>query len=97
MHDLRPAPWVRATITDRGGMLLDLRGRGTWNLLNPTGALWWQHLTDCGDSAKAADAVAERYEADPERVRGDMQVLASELLGRGFLVAAPSRKRRWRR
>ncbi|MER7399692.1 PqqD family protein [Streptomyces sp. NPDC000151] len=95
MADPRPASSVHATITEHGGMLLDLRGRGRWYALTASGALWWRHLTDGSTVDDAAAAVAGHYRADPDQVRADMRVLAQQLYERGML-RIPGR-RRWLR
>jgi hypothetical protein len=87
MADLRPARTVRVTITDRGAMLLDLRGRGRWYVLTPSGALWWRHLTDGATAREAADKVADLFGAAPEEVRADMTTLAAQLVARRLLQA----------
>ena len=93
MPDLRPATTVHATFTERGGMLLDVRGRGRWYVLTPSGALWWRHLAEGATADEAADAVAAHYGADPEQVRVDMRALAQQLCDRRLLCTAD----RWRR
>ena len=95
MPDLRPARTVRATITDRGAMLLDLRGRGRWYALTPSGALWWRHLADGATVREAADQVAELFGGAPEEVHADMTALAEQLVARRLLWAP--RLKRWRR
>ncbi|MEV0598498.1 PqqD family protein [Streptomyces sp. NPDC050315] len=95
MSDLRPASTVHATITERGAMLLDIRGRGRWYALTAPGALWWRHVAEGTTIDEAADAVATHYGADPDQVRADMRTLTQELYDRG-LLRTPGR-RRWRR
>ncbi|UQA91528.1 PqqD family protein [Streptomyces halobius] len=95
MSDLRPAPTVRATITERGGMLLDLRGKGRWYALTFSGALWWRYLAAGATVDEAADHVSALFGADPNRVRTDMRALAQQLLDRRML-RDPAR-RRWHR
>ncbi|MEV8311002.1 PqqD family protein [Streptomyces flavidovirens] len=85
MPDLRPASTVHATITERGGMLLDVRGRGRWYALTGSGALWWRHLAEGATADEAADAVAAHFGCDPERVRADMRNLARQLQARHLL------------
>lgn len=94
MSELRPARTVHATITDSGGMLLDVRGRGRWYALTASGALWWRHLATGLTANEAADAVAKHLHADPQRVQPDMRSLAQQLHERG-LLAIP-RRGRWR-
>jgi hypothetical protein len=96
MRDLRPAPTVHATITERGAMLLDLRGRGRWFALTASGAYWWACLTEGATPGEASDEVAEHFGADPDAVRADMSALAERLTVRG-LLCSPRPKRRWRR
>lgn len=95
MPELRPARTVRATLTDHGAMLLDLRGRGRWYALGPSGARWWHHLTHGATTDEAADRVAAHYGVDPERVRADMHALAVQLRARRLL--RPTGLRRWKR
>jgi hypothetical protein len=95
MFDLQPAPTVRATITERGGMLLDLRGRGRWYALTFSGALWWRYLAEGATIDEAADHVAALFGADADRVRADMRALAQQLLDRRMLHVPACR--RWHR
>ncbi|TQK45288.1 coenzyme PQQ synthesis protein D (PqqD) [Streptomyces sp. SLBN-118] len=95
MLDLRPTPTVRVTITERGGMLLDLRGRGRWYALTFSGALWWRYLAEGATVDEAADHVAALFGADADRVRADMRDLAQQLRDRHMLYV-PAR-RRWHR
>ncbi|RII06962.1 hypothetical protein DSC45_34610 [Streptomyces sp. YIM 130001] len=95
MPDFRPAATVRATITDRAGMLLDLRGKGRWYALTLSGALWWRHLEEGATVDQAADRVAESFGADPQQVRADMHALSQQLVDCRMLCA-PTR-RRWHR
>ncbi|MEU7488079.1 PqqD family protein [Streptomyces sp. NPDC042319] len=95
MPDPRPSPTVHATTTERGGMLLDTRGRGRWYALTAPGALWWRHLAEGATADEASDRVATHYGAEPYQVRADMQILASQLYNRGLLRGV--RRRRWLR
>ena len=95
MPDLRPTPTVRATITERGGMLLDLRGRGRWYVLTLSGALWWQYLAAGATVDEAADQVAALFGADADHVRADMRALAHQLRDR-HMLRDPARRRRHR-
>lgn len=92
MTALRPARTVHATITDSGGMLLDVRGRGRWYALTASGALWWHHLASGATAGRAADAVANHFQIDPQRVRDDMRTFAQQLQAQVLLTDA---KRRW--
>ncbi|GAB4085947.1 hypothetical protein GCM10028784_25770 [Myceligenerans cantabricum] len=85
---LRPARHVRATITDHGGMVLDLRGRGRWHALSPVACLWWQYLGAGLTVAETADLVAARYSVARERTRSDGDELVRDLHERGLLVAS---------
>lgn len=93
MPDLRPAPTVHATITDSGGMLLDVRGRGHWYALTSSGALWWHHLAAGATTQEAADTVADYYRADRRQVRADMRTLAQQLHAHGLLKTTRGRRR----
>lgn len=92
---VRPAGTVRATVTDQGAMLLDLRGRGRWYALTPSGARWWRHLADGATPEEAADRVADHYGAPPEQVRTDMQQLTRTLLAERLLRPCRERRGRW--
>jgi Coenzyme PQQ synthesis protein D (PqqD) len=92
----RPNRHVRATLTDRGGMLLDLRGRGRWFALTPTAALWWQHLLDGASLAAAAAAIADRCGISIHRVNADLQPFIQTLLRHRVIepVSPQGRRRR---
>ena len=101
-HDLpappyRPNRHVRATLSDRGGMLLDLRGRGRWFALTPTAALWWQHLLEGASLAEAAAVIADRWGISIHRVAADLQPFIQTLLRRRVIepVARQGRRERW--
>ena len=76
---VEPSGHVRIWITEHGAVLFDLRGRGHWYALNRVGAHWWQQIAAGATIGDAARAVAERFGADVERVRTEMQPLAAEL------------------
>ncbi|MFE0059929.1 PqqD family protein [Streptomyces sp. NPDC059003] len=78
-------------------MLLDLRGRGRWFALSPSGALWWRHLASGMTADAAADRVAEHYGVPAHQVRADMRALAEELVRRRLLTASRPGKAKVRR
>jgi hypothetical protein len=82
---LRPSRTVRVTVRDQGAMLLDIRGRGRWYTLPASGARWWTQICSGLTCDQAADLVASSYDADLERVRADMRVLAQQLMDRRLL------------
>ncbi|KWX01744.1 hypothetical protein LI90_2776 [Carbonactinospora thermoautotrophica] len=92
---VRPSRHVRATVTDDGAMLLDLRGRGRWYALPASGARWWRHLAAGATADQAAEAVAAHYRIDPTRVRADIQAMVADLLSRGLLEIVGRKRRRW--
>ena len=92
---VRPTSTVRATVTDQGAMLLDLRGRGRWYALTPSGARWWRHLADGASTEEAADRVADHYGVPPAQVRADMRNFTRMLLERRLLRPCGTRRRWW--
>jgi hypothetical protein len=92
---LRPHRHVLATITEQGGMLLDLRGRGRWFALTPSAALWWQHLEAGATPAEAAGAIAKRYRITTERASADLQPFVQALLHRGMIELVRENRRWW--
>lgn len=100
LPNIRPARHVRATVSDDGGMLLDLRGRGRWFALSPTAAQWWATL-EAGHSAdQSAEAVASYYHWIPaEQIHADLASLTNDLLNRGLVTSTlrsrPSRRLPW--
>jgi hypothetical protein len=79
---LRPSRHVRATITEHGGMLLDLRHRrGRWYALTPTAAFWWQRIQDGRTTGQACQAVAHRYGIPLSLVNADLTPFIETLVG----------------
>lgn len=95
-RDLSPSRHVHATITERGGMLLDVRGRGRWYVLTPPGARWWHYLAEGASPDEAADRVAAYHGVPADTVRDDMRRLGRQLADRGLLKTNTSRRKRWR-
>lgn len=92
----RPHRHLRLTLTDQGGMLLDLRGRGRWFALSPSAALWWARVQDGAALPEAAAAVALRYGISVDQATADLEPFIAEMLCRRMLLpAAPSRWWPW--
>lgn len=91
---------VRATITEHGGMLLDLRERrGRWYALTPTAALWWQRIQDGCTTGQASQAIADKYRITPAQAAADLAPFLATLLHKRLLTPVPqqcSAKPRWR-
>lgn len=94
---VRPSRHVLAVITDEGAMLLDLRGRGHWYALPPSGSLWWKHLASGASTQQSADAVAAHYHMDPARVYADIGRLVDDLLRRRLVEPVTPRRGGWRK
>ncbi len=92
---VRPSRHVMATITDEGAMLLDLRGRGRWYALSPSGSLWWKHVAVGASTEQSADAVAAAYHVDPARVHADIRRLVDDLLRRRLVEPLTPRRGWW--
>ncbi len=67
-------------------VLLD-KGRGIYYGLNAMGHRMIALLLHHADADVVADLVCRDYEAPPERVRGDLRGLVTDLLDRGLLSA----------
>lgn len=91
---LQPSRHVRAWTTEHGAVLFDLRGRGHWYALNRAGAHWWQEITSGATPEDAVHAIAERFRADADQVRTDMQALTAQLT-RLRLLRPAGRWPRW--
>jgi hypothetical protein len=90
---LLPSRHVRATITEHGGMLLDLRShRGRWYALTPTAAVWWQRIQDGCTVGQASQAVADRYGIPYEQAAADLRPFLATLLGKRMLTPARQHK-----
>jgi hypothetical protein len=84
---LLPSRRVRATITEHGGMLLDLRERrGRWYALTPTAGFWWQRIQDGCTVGEASQAVANRYGIPPEQASADLRPFIAALLRKRMLT-----------
>lgn len=88
---LRPVRHLHATVTRKGAMILDMRGKGTWHALSPVAAAWWMYVTAGQPFDRAAQLVATRYDTDLEQVRADGAGLLRDLRDRGLLI--PDRER----
>ena len=99
--NLLPSRYVRATITEHGGMLLDLRERrGRWYVLTPTAGFWWQRIQDGCTVGEASQAVADRYGIPPEQATADLIPFIAALLRKRMLTPASRHENgmpRWRR
>lgn len=94
---LLPSRHVRATITEHGGMLLDLNERrGRWYALTPAAALWWQRIQDGCTTGQASQAVAGRYQIPPAQAAADLAPFIAALLQKRILTPVRKQKR-WRR
>jgi hypothetical protein len=96
-----PGRHVRATITERGGMLLDLRERrGRWYAFTPAAALWWQRIQDGCTAGQASQAIADRYQIPPAQAAADLAPFIAALLRKRILTPVRQQKSttsRWRR
>lgn len=91
---LLPSRHVRATITEHGGMLLDLRRRrGRWYALTPTAGFWWQRIQDGCTTGQAGYAVANRYGISLSQADADLVPFIESLLRTRMLTPVRQRKR----
>lgn len=81
----RLAPYVYASITADGAMLLDTRRKGTWFTVNPAGARLLHLLLDGATLDQAVTALATFYRADRTTIWIDMAALVADLTERGLL------------
>ncbi|WP_433020152.1 hypothetical protein [Kribbella sp. CA-294648] len=91
----RLPPYVFATITPDGAMLLDSRRRGKWFAVNPAGARLLRALLDGANLHLAAQSVANHYRAQHTSVWIDMARLTADLCDRGLLLKPSSGVRKW--
>lgn len=89
-HDfdrLRMSRDVRASTTDAGLTLLDIKG-GLVLASNVVGAHVWQSLAEGCTPIEAARRVAERFEVSFERAHADVQTFVASLIARGLVTRA---------
>ncbi|MFC0623646.1 PqqD family peptide modification chaperone [Kribbella deserti] len=91
--EYRLPPYVYASITADGAMLLDTRRRGTWFTVNPAGARLLHLLRDGKTLDQAVTALAEFYRADRTTLWIDMAGLAAELIRRELLQQSAQESR----
>lgn len=83
---VRPAPGVRDTLLDNGYLELVSDETGRRYFCHPIGAAMWISLRDHdGQMDRAAQHLAEAWEADEKAVRADMGLWVDELCGAGLL------------
>lgn len=56
--------------------------------LDPVGTAMWEALLETGTIGGAHAALAPKYDADPERLFGDLRSLAHQLIAKGLLTVA---------
>lgn len=85
-----PAPGVLFQALPDGAVLLDTRSEVYFGL-NAVGARVWQLLPGARTLDELSAAVAAEYpDADPRRVRADVEKLVEALVAEGLLRAAPA-------
>ena len=67
-----------------------LPGVGEVKVLNPAGALIWQHLDGKKTVQEIAQAVTEEFEVEPDSARADVLAFVQELEEREMLQPAGS-------
>ncbi|MDQ3068778.1 MAG: PqqD family protein [Acidobacteriota bacterium] len=71
-------------------LVLDLRSSQYFGLTG-TGARVWQLVESGHDSADAiTDTLAAEFDADPERIKEDVERFLDDLVARGLLVGPPA-------
>jgi hypothetical protein len=85
--------WVAVTVTDDAGMLLDLRGKGTWYLLPSAAVAAWIPLAQGNTVHATALVLATRFSLLPQRAEADVVSFACSLLGLGLLAPVPAMAR----
>ncbi|MFB6722880.1 PqqD family protein [Kribbella sp. NPDC056345] len=94
-YGYRLPPYVAATITNEGAMLLDTRRRGTWFTVNSAGAQLLVELLDGANLDRAVQVVADHFSAPQADVWIDMVKLTEDLCRRGLLMRPALRSDKW--
>ncbi len=81
---LRGAPIIHDTIDNETIAINQQTGR-YYSLEGPAAAAW-QELETGATAADLVDHLADRYEADPVALRGQVESFLSDLLGEGLIV-----------
>ncbi|MFL6121605.1 lasso peptide biosynthesis B2 protein [Actinophytocola sp.] len=77
---------VRAVPESDGRMVLLNENTGVWHSLNRAGADLYQTLGSSGDIDDAVDRLVQRHrDVPPDRIRGDVERVITELVRRGLL------------
>jgi Coenzyme PQQ synthesis protein D (PqqD) len=82
----RASPAVRASVSDDGLVLLDVR-RGLVLASNPIGARIWQLIEERRTTAEIARQLVDDYRVPSDRARRDVSTFIAALVGRGLLTA----------
>ena len=82
---LRPHPDLTSADTEYGTVLLDERAGRYWQL-NPSAAVIMRVLAEGGDRGRAAAALLEQFDVDPDDARRDVDSLVAALTEAGLVV-----------
>jgi hypothetical protein len=82
---LRLHPDLASADTEYGTVLLDQRAGRYWQL-NPSAALIMRVLAEDGDRGRAAGALLEQFDVDPEDALRDVDSLVDALTEAGLVV-----------
>ncbi|MGV9306854.1 MULTISPECIES: PqqD family peptide modification chaperone [unclassified Nonomuraea] len=85
---------VHATITEEGGMLLDVRRRGRWHVLTPAAVACWPHLAR-GDIDAATQELMHRWGIPAKQAYADVGGLVRQLDAARLLVRPRRHGWRW--
>jgi outer membrane protein assembly factor BamB len=89
MNPFAPAPTVREVTTEDGTVLLDV-DQGRFYGLNPTGTTVWQLLAQGRSIEQITGDLAARFDAHPDRIRGDVDTIVTQLRDRSLLHTGKS-------
>lgn len=89
MNPFTPAPTVRGVTTQDGTVLLDV-DQGRFYGLNPTGTTVWQLLAQGRSVEQITGDLAARFDAPPDRIRVDVDIIVTQLRDRGLLHTGTS-------